>query len=321
MANKVHRRPAIKTETFHGIITTSDQMRHVFELLRRIARTDGTVLIRGETGTGKELVARAVHNLSRRRKQPFMAINCATLTPELAASELFGHRKGAFTGAVRDRRGLFAAGNRGTVFLDEVAELSLDIQARLLRVLQERTIVPVGSTDPVKVDVRLLSATHRSLRGEVEARRFREDLMFRVRVVPIFLPPLRERPGDVTALLWHFIDSFNERDYRRVTAIDDRAYEAILAYHWPGNVRELHNAVEYAMTIGEGTTITLDELPPELRGEHPPRSDAVVSLREEERQRVLQALRQAQGKKGKAAEILGVNRTTLWRKLREFNIT
>lgn len=145
--------------------------------------------------------------------------------------------------------------------------------------------------------------------------------MFRVRVVPIFLPPLRERRGDVLALMWHFIDTFNERDYRRVTAIADDAYEALLAYPWPGNVRELHNAVEYAMTIGEGPTITLDELPPELRGEAPPRPEGAISLREQERQRILQALRKAQGKKGKAAELLGVNRTTLWRKLREFNIT
>ena len=193
---------------FHGIVTVSPQMRSFFELLRRAARSDASILIRGESGTGKELAAAAIHQLSRRRNRPFQAINCATLTPELAASELFGHVRGAFTGAIREREGLFALANGGTAFLDEVAELSPDIQGRLLRVLQEQTFVPVGGTEPIHVDVRMLAATNKSLRDEVERGRFREDLMYRIRVVPLFLPPLVERDGDVEALTWWFIKKF-----------------------------------------------------------------------------------------------------------------
>jgi transcriptional regulator with PAS, ATPase and Fis domain len=316
-------RPHLSLTDFHGIVTASPQMRGLFELLRRIARTDASVLIRGETGTGKELVARAIHELSPRGKGPVQSVNCATLTPELAASELFGHLKGSFTGAIRDRRGLFAAADGGTVFLDEVAELTLDIQARLLRVLQERTFVPVGGTDPVRTDVRLLSATNKSLRDEVEGGRFREDLMYRIRVVPLFLPPLVERDHDVAALLWHFIDAMNHAPHasRKIERIAGDAHEAILHYHWPGNVRELRNVVEYAFAVGEGPRLTLDQLPPELRGERPPRGPtAGRSPEEQERQRIHDALEQCGGRKSEAAELLGMSRSTLWRKMRELHI-
>jgi DNA-binding NtrC family response regulator len=306
---------------FHGMVTVAPVMKEMFDLVRRVARTDAAILIRGETGTGKELVARAIHDLSPRARRPFLAVNCATLTPELLASELFGHVRGAFTGAVRDHKGLFARADGGTIFLDEVAEISNDIQARLLRVLQEKTFVPLGAAEPVSADVRIVSATHKALRREVEEGRFRADLMFRIRVVPLFLPPLRDRAGDVEALTWHFVEEMNKEGHRRVEEIEDEALEALLAHDWPGNVRELRNVVQYAFAVGEGPALRVSELPPELRGEGPPPergSDANVDSPElRERVRLLDALDRAGGKKADAAKLLGMSRSTLWRKMRE----
>jgi two-component system response regulator AtoC len=247
-------------------------------------------------------------------------VNCATLSAELLASELFGHVKGAFTGAIRDHRGLFEVASGGSVFLDEIAELPLDIQARLLRVLQERAFTPLGSTDTVEVDVRLISATNKALRRLVAEHRFREDLMYRVRVVPLFLPRLAEREGDVEALLWHFIDHFNTRGGRQIQTIDADTMDALLEYRWPGNVRELRNVVEHAFAVGEGPMMKLDCLTPELRGEPPPGSDAEADPRAAERAKIIEALAKNGGKKGKAADALGMSRSTLWRKLREHRI-
>ncbi len=299
------------------MLSSSPQMARLEELVRRVARTDAGVLVRGETGTGKELVARAIHDLSPRGSGPFRAVNCATFTPEMLASELFGHVKGAFTGAVSDRRGLLRSAHGGTLFLDEIAELPLDIQARLLRVLQERKFTPLGGSQTVSVDVRIVSATHRALRREVEERRFREDLMYRVRVVPLFLPPLRERDGDIEALADHFVEEFNAQGFRTVTAFSDAARDALLTHRWPGNVRELRNVIEYAFAVGEGPTLTRDELPPELRGEGPAPEARDLTPVALERERLADALRRARGKKGRAAELLGMSRSTLWRKLRE----
>lgn len=323
MSRRIHRRPDLKLTVFHGMVTVSPEMLSFFELVRRVGRTDATVLVRGETGTGKELAAQMVHELSPRASKAFRAVNCATFTPELLASELFGHVRGAFTGAVRDRRGLFALADGGTLFLDEIAELPLELQARLLRVLQEQSFVPVGGTDAIDVDVRVVSATNKALREEVEARRFREDLMYRVRVVPLFLPRLADRRGDVEALAWYFIDRFNAQGFREVDGIADDARDAMLAYDWPGNVRELQNVVEYAFAIGEGPTITLDELTPELRGEPSQRSRYSahpVTERDLERERILDALRDSNGRRDAAAEALGMSRSTLWRKMREYRI-
>ncbi|MCX4247498.1 sigma-54 interaction domain-containing protein [Paraliomyxa miuraensis] len=323
------RRPDLHPIDFQGMLTVSPQMQALFELLGRVARTEASVLLRGETGTGKELAAQAIHALSPRADKPFKAVNCATLTPELAASTLFGHLRGSFTGAVSDRRGLFAVADTGTVFLDEVAELGLDIQARLLRVLQERNFVPVGGTDPKSVDIRLVTATHKSLREEVEARRFREDLMYRIRVVPIFIPPLVERTGDVEALTWSFIDELNRRSEgqaaghggRHVEAIADDVYDMLMGYPWPGNVRELRNVIEYAFAVGEGPVLRAHEVPPELRGELPPHiKKSARDPDEEERQRIREALRLAGGQKSQAAEMLGISRTTLWRRMRELKL-
>ncbi len=316
-------RPRVEITRFHGMITASPIMLEMFELLRRVARTEASILIRGETGTGKELVARAAHSLSRRADRPFRALNCATLTPELLASELFGHVRGAFTGAIKDRPGLFQLADTGSLFLDEVAEIPVDIQARLLRVLQEKSFVPVGATDAIRVNVRLIAATHRSLRAAVEASEFRADLMYRIRVVPLFLPALRDRPGDIEALAWHFIDRFNEEGHRRIEAITEEAMAALLEYGWPGNVRELRNVLEYAFAVGLGPTLSLHDLTPELRGERPPEPPDRKNLtaRDLERQRIIEALNKAGGRKGEAAALLGISRSTLWRKLREHRLS
>ncbi len=321
MSDALVRHPRTEPTRFHGLVTVSPTMHAVFELVAKLARTQASVLIRGETGTGKERIAQAIHELSPRAAGPFRAVNCATLTPELLASELFGHVRGAFTGAIRDRPGLFTLADGGTLFLDEVAEIPIDIQARLLRVLQEKSFVPVGGTEAVEVDVRLVAATHRSLRAAVEAGRFRADLMYRIRVVPIFIPPLRERPGDIEALTWHFVDQFNETSPRRVEAISLDAMRALTRYAWPGNVRELRNVIEYAFAVGDGPTLAHADLTPELRGEGPPDDESTpTTARDLERRRLMQALDEAGGRKGRAAELLGMSRSTLWRKMREHRL-
>jgi transcriptional regulator with PAS, ATPase and Fis domain len=311
-----HTHPKTSPFEFHGMFSSADCMRELFDVIERVARTESTVLVRGETGTGKELVARAVHDCSPRAGKPFRAINCATLTPELLASELFGHVRGAFTGAIRDHEGLFAQSHTGTIFLDEIAELPLALQAQLLRVLQERSFVPVGGTKPQSVDVRLVAATNKALRTEVAEGRFREDLMYRVRVIPVFLPPLVDRAGDVENLLWRFIDDFNKQGFRKLESIADEGMAAIRSYMWPGNIRELHNMVEYAFAMGIGPVLKLADLPPEIRGEGPtPRR-----LPGNERERIRLALRDAEGRKAEAATSLGISRSTLWRKMKELSL-
>ncbi len=305
---------AAAPEDFHGLVTTCGAMRDFFSLVERVAAEDLPILIRGETGTGKELIARAIHALSPRAGRAFRAVNCATLTPELVASELFGHVKGAFTGAVRSRKGLLELSDGGTLFLDEIAELPLNIQARLLRVLEEQVFVPVGGTEPIRVDVRVVAATHKALRREVAAGRFRRDLMHRIRVIPLFLPPLRERPGDVRALTWHFIGELGTR--RSIDSLEPGLLEDLERYSWPGNVRELRNVIQYAVAVGEGPTLMRADLPPELRGEHPPPDGPEDAWAREERARLMAALRAAGGNRGAAAAALGMHRSTLWRKMK-----
>ncbi len=316
------RPPSLALCSFHGIYSAAPEMDPVFRLIERVARTDCTVLVRGETGSGKELVAHAIHALSPRARHPFRAVNGATLSPTLLESELFGHVRGAFTGAVANKLGLFNAADKGTLFLDEVAEMPLEIQARLLRLFEEHTVLPVGSTRPVPVDVRLISATHRALRREGAAGRFRDDLGYRIRVVPIFLPPLHERTGDIEALVWHFIDRFNDTGLRQVEALHGDTLAALLAYPWPGNVRELRNVIEHAFIVGEGPTLQLADLTPELRGEPPPADHASAArpLEDAERQRLIAALLRHSGRRSATARELGLSRSTLWRKLAQHHI-
>lgn len=332
MAKKLLQRPNFDLVEFYGMVTVSSKMLSLFETLRRIAQTDSAILVRGQSGTGKELVANAVHKLSRRSAGPFCAINCATLAPELMASELFGHAKGAFTGAVSNHHGLFAAANKGTLFLDEIAELSLPVQSRLLRVIQEKSFLPLGSTQVKNVDVRIISATHKALRKAVQEGSFREDLMYRIRVVPVFLPPLSARGRDIEVLLWRFIDEFNTVSRRKIDTVESSVMEAVNDYSWPGNVRELRNNVEYAFAIGEGPCLTLNDLMPEIRGEtfEPDlskddnylfnRKDNLSFWQRQQLSEILKALEQSSGNRKKAADLLGMSRSTLWRKLKELGL-
>jgi two-component system, NtrC family, response regulator AtoC len=320
---KTHRRPNLKIHEFQGMLTSCAMMTDFFELIQRVARTESPVLIRGDSGTGKELVAKAIHNLGVRQSKSFHAVNCAMLTPELVNSELFGHVKGSFTGAVSDHKGFFEESNGGTLFLDEVAELPVNAQSRILRVLQEQVIMKLGSTKAKAVDVRILSATHQSLRSAVKNGDFREDLMYRLRVVPIFLPPLAKRGRDVEMLLWHFIDLFNKGEGRKVNCVHADAMDAIRSYIWPGNVRELRNNVEYAFAVGEGESLKLSDLTPELSGDFPSEEEGIEikDFTDKERKRIVKALNDAEGRKGLAAENLGMDRSTLWRKMKSYGLS
>ncbi|MBX7084659.1 MAG: sigma 54-interacting transcriptional regulator [Nannocystaceae bacterium] len=317
---------------FHGMWTRDPAMKHMFRVLERVAASDATVLVRGETGTGKELVAKAIHALSDRARGPLRALNCAALPANLLESELFGHAKGAFTGAVRDTPGHIVLADGGTLFLDEVAELPLELQAKLLRVLETRTVIPVGAREPIAVDVRVVAATHRALRQEVEAGRFRADLMYRLRVIPVFLPALRERRGDIELLLERFVEDANRRGKRRIDRIAPAALATLEHYDWPGNVRELRNIVEYVFAIGQGPELVPSDLPPELLepelGEHaamvaPPAVVRPASTTPEpspEARRIAAALTRASGNREQAAKLLGLSRVTLWRRMKALGL-
>ena len=306
-------------EEFHGLVSRDEAMKRAFQTIRNVGETDATVLVRGESGSGKELVARAIHLESHRAKGPFVAVNCAALTPGLLESELFGHVRGAFTGAVKDRKGLFEQAEGGTLFLDEVAELPLEMQSKLLRVLEERVVTPVGASKEKPVDVRVVAATHRALKKEVAAGRFREDLMYRLRVVPILVPPLRDRQGDVEVLLRFFLRRFNKAGPRHVEAIAPETMRALLNHKWPGNVRELRNAVEFAFAVGRGEELLLSELPPEF-ADGAALEDSEAGVERDEREQIREALQLEGGVVGSAAKRLGMSRATFWRKRRKHGL-
>ena len=313
---------------FHGMWTQDAAMKRMFRVVERVAQDDVTVLVRGETGAGKELVARAIHTLSPRRDGPFVAINCAALPENLLESELFGHARGSFTGAVKDTPGHVQMAHRGTLFLDEVAEMPLPVQAKLHRVVETHTVIPVGAREPIPVDVRVVSATHRSLRKEVEAGRFRADLMYRLRVIPIFLPALRDRPGDIRLLCERLIDTLNATRRRRIEHLSPAALEVLTHYDFPGNVRELKNILTYAYTIGDGPILLHSDLPPELFETAPeaaPPGPPIPAPSPEitpspEAARILRALERTGGSRERAAQLLGMSRVTLWRRMRELGV-
>jgi transcriptional regulator with PAS, ATPase and Fis domain len=312
-----------EAQLFHGMWTQSRSMREVFRMIERVAADDETVLVRGETGTGKELVAQALHRLSARAKGPFRAINCAALPANLLESELFGHARGAFTGALKDTPGHVQLAHRGTLFLDEVAELPLELQAKLLRMLETHSVVPVGAREPIPVDVRIVSATHRALRKEIEAGRFRADLMYRLRVIPIFLPPLRERVGDIELLASKLIVEMNPTRRRTIERISPEALAVLRAHAFPGNVRELRNVLSFAYAMGDGPVLLPHELPPELLSPEAPASPTHVDARQTESPeaaRIRRALELARGNRQEAATLLGMSRVTLWRRMREFGL-
>jgi transcriptional regulator with GAF, ATPase, and Fis domain len=338
--------------SFEGIIAKSPAMQRIFRVIELLRDNDSTVLINGESGTGKELVAKALHATSHRADGPFVAVNCAAIPSELLESELFGHVRGAFTGAVRDRPGRFELADGGTLFLDEIGDLALSLQAKILRFLQEHTFERVGDTRTRKVDVRVIAATHVNLVKAVAERRFREDLYYRLRVVPIEIPPLRERRQDLELLIRHFLDKVG-KERGRSLRLAPSASRALLTYPWPGNVRELENALEYAISVCEGQTIHIGDLPleidrhyakpspePDSAGATSPVSiEAAASLPQPgseasptyvsgeltateaaEAERIRAALQNSRYNRGEAARTLGMSRTTLWRKMKQYRL-
>lgn len=315
---------------FHDLVGQSEPMTTLFRRIREVASVDFTVLVEGETGTGKELVARAIHDVSARRKGPFVAVNCAGLSETLLASQLFGHRRGAFTGAVADHQGYFEAADGGTLFLDEIGDISPGLQATLLRVLEEKVVTRVGDTRERKVDVRIVTATHHDLASDAKAGRFRPDLLYRLRVARLVLPRLAERREDIPLLVGHFLRRVRAITGKDVAEVAAPAMRLLLHHGWPGNVRELKAAIEYATLHAAGPRIMAEDLPPELRDtqayttDYAPRSDLVpvtaYESPEDEREAILEALRATEGNRSRAAKRLGVSRATFYRRLTEFGL-
>ncbi len=306
-----------------NVVGASGPMLEIFKTVARVAPTRSTVLLQGESGTGKELIARTLHYNSDRAQAPFVTVDCGALPETLLESELFGHEKGAFTGATAAKRGLFEAARGGTCFLDEVGDVSPAVQARLLRVLQEHEIKRVGGTEPIRVDVRVIAATNQHLEALVKARRFREDLFFRLSVVTLLIPPLRERPADIPLLADFFLRKFAKETGKAVERIGADTLALLSAYPWPGNVRELEHAIERAVILTQNPTLLPQDLPPEVRSERPsPGGPAapVLPLREMERRHLLFALERAQGNRKRAAEWLGITRRTLYRMAHRYGI-
>jgi DNA-binding NtrC family response regulator len=331
------RRSLVLGDGARRIVATGSAMKDVLRAVARVAPTESTVLLRGATGTGKELLAHAIHDESSRSGKPFLAVNCSALAEGLLESELFGHARGAFTGAVGDRKGMFEEAHGGTLFLDEIGDVSPAMQARLLRVLQEREVVRVGTSRPVQVDVRVVAATHRDLEAMVEEGTFRKDLYFRLKVFQIRVPLLRERPEDIPGLAAAAVSAWNERveRSRRIAGVSDEALELMRGYDWPGNVRELMAAVEYACIVCDGGRILPGHLPEEMRDaatapepvegrRADPRNGEARRYQapepDEERALILSALEEAEGNRTRAAAALGMGRTTLWQKLKAYGL-
>ncbi|HEX6175961.1 MAG TPA: sigma 54-interacting transcriptional regulator [Candidatus Binatia bacterium] len=305
---------------FHDLLGKSKAMQQVYQQIRDLAKVDSTVLIEGETGTGKELVARAIHASSHRKDKPFIAVNCAGLTESLLSSQLFGHRRGAFTGAIDDQQGFLEAANRGTLLLDEIGDIPIAVQNQLLRVLQEREIVRVGESRPRKIDVRVLAATHRNLSDEAAKGNFRSDLFYRIRVARITLPPLRERRDDIPLLTASFLAQLSAASKERVTEVSDDALRLITGYPWPGNVRELRSAIEFAVIRCRGTVVQEDDLPPEIFEPADIRGALRGDPLNDEKARLVDALGRSRGNRARAARLLGISRATLYRRLSDLKI-
>ena len=323
-----------RRQRFHRFLGASDAMQAAYTLIENVGRVDLSVLITGESGTGKELAAEALHQESHRKNRQLVKVDCTAIPESLLESELFGHRKGSFTGADRDRMGRILQADGGTLFLDEIGDISPMMQLRLLRFLQESTFYPVGQDTPLRVDVRVIAATNVDLKEKVRSGGFREDLYFRLRVIDVILPPLRERGGDVLLLADHFIAKIAPKVGKRIGGISEQARQLLLAYPWPGNVRELEHVIERACVLCQGSTLAAEQLPEEISHYRPqPTGEATVTLpaqqvaaaaRNEQDlspgERILQALRRAGGNKAKAARLLGIDRTTLYRKVRELQL-
>ena len=303
-------------EGYHGLFGKSGPMQTVYELIDHVGKTDAPVMIHGGSGTGKELVARAIHDVSPRRDNPFIKVNCAALNENLLESELFGHIRGAYTGADRNRIGRFEAAHEGTIFLDEVGDIPLSIQVKLLRVLEEKEIERVGDHRPIKVDVRIVSATNRNLKRLIESGQFREDLFFRINVFPIKLPLLRERAEDIPFIVQHFMRLNNARTGKRILGLSPEAMEKLLAYPWPGNVRELRNAIEYAYVLCPDGGIGTSHLPPQILSDAS--QDFIAPSGEKER--LISTLESTNWNQTEAARRLGVSRVTIWKRIKKHRL-
>lgn len=308
-----------KKYSFANIIGQSKQITEAIALGRKVAATNTTVLLLGQTGTGKEVFASAIHYESERRLMPFVAVNCSSFTPELLESELFGYKAGAFTGAFKDKKGLFEEAQYGTIFLDEIGEMSLELQAKLLRVLESKTFIKVGDTQTTKVNVRILAATNRDLMKESEAGRFREDLYYRLSVFTITLPSLNERKGDIELLAKHYMEEFAAKINGRINKMDDEFISLLNSHQWKGNIRELKNCIERAVILADSETLTPDQLPPDFRFKNGGNSNA-LDLATIEKQHIFKVLQYTGGNKTEAARLLGIGLTTLYRKLEEYQL-
>jgi DNA-binding NtrC family response regulator len=317
--NRILREQLRTRPGFGGLIGTSTKMQRVYRLIEKVSQHNYPVLILGESGTGKELVARSIHFSGLRRNKPFVPVDCSALVPTLIESELFGYVKGAFTGAMHAKTGLMEAAGSGTLFLDEIGDMPIDLQAKLLRAIQEKEVKPVGSTDRIPIAVRVIAATNRDLEAAVRQGQFRQDLFFRLNVVQIKLPPLRERKSDIPLLVNAFLEKFSEAGGMR--AISEEAMARLIAYAWPGNIRELENAIERAVALGSGPILHVGDLPSGLHyavADRMPQADELMPLEELERRAILRALREAGGDKLAAARLLGIGKTTLYRKLKQY---
>jgi two-component system response regulator HydG len=307
---------------FGGLIGLSERMQRVYKTIQKVSQHEYPVLILGESGTGKELVAKSVHYSGARKERTFVPVDCSSLVPTLIESELFGYVKGAFTGALHGKQGLLETAHGGTLFLDEIGEMPVDLQSKLLRVLQEREVKPVGSTERRKIDVRIIAATNRDLEAGIKNGSFRQDLYFRLNVVQVKLPALRERKSDIPLLVTSFLDKFSDPQ-RPARTISEDAMRRLIAYDWPGNVRELENAIERAVALGSGPIVHVADLPSSLQyptSERVPERDELLPLEELERRAILRTLRQTTGDKLAAARILGIGKTTLYRKLKQYHM-
>ncbi len=310
-------------KSFESIIGKSAEMQKIFDMVRRVADSKASVLITGESGVGKELIANALHNLSSRKDKALIKVHCAALSETLLESELFGHEKGSFTGAVSRKRGRFELAHGGSIFLDEIGEIDQNVQIKLLRVLQEKEFERVGGEETIQVDVRVIAATNKDLEKQISLGKFREDLFYRLNVVHIHIPPLRERKDDIPLMVTQFLEEFTKENKKNITGIDTRARSALYTYEWPGNIRQLRNCIESAVVMCQGTSITVDDLPPSVIQNT--KSDTIqipagIPLSEAEKIIIQQNLAMQNGNKSKTADVLNIGRKTLHRKLDEYNI-
>jgi two-component system response regulator HydG len=320
--NRLLREQLRSKPGFGGMIGVSAKMQRVYKMIEKVSQHDYPVLILGESGTGKELVAKSIHYSGPRKDRPFAPVDCSSLVPTLIESELFGYVKGAFTGAIQSKQGLLEAAQGGTLFLDEIGDMPVDLQAKLLRALQEREVKPVGSTERRRINIRIIAATNRDLEAAIRNGSFRQDLFFRLNVVQIKLPPLRERKSDIQLLVTSFLEKFSDAHGAQRTISDD-AMRRLIAYDWPGNVRELENAIERALAMGSGPIVHVGDLPSNLHfpsSERPPERDELLPMEELERRAILRTLRETGGDKLAAARMLGIGKTTLYRKLKQYQM-